>query len=158
MISCPDYCAASGLRLNFTYVDSHQTLNNPITGAYCTSTSGNPDNLNLNLNGCDTDGRTFGDLPLMNLSKYTYNRALLYDRGPVSARLAYSWRSKYLMGVNVHPVNGTNALNTDPSSASYGSAECGVGPAVLCATDYGELDASHFLQDHLPRHARVSRL
>ncbi|HEV7138659.1 MAG TPA: TonB-dependent receptor [Steroidobacteraceae bacterium] len=139
----PGILRGFGTQANFTYVDSHQTLNNPITSAYCTSSSGNPDNLNLNLNGCDTDGRTFGDLPLMNLSKYTYNLALLYDRGPLSARLAYSWRSKYLMGVNVHPVNGTNALNTDASSAGFGSQNVAYG-LPFYADDYGQLDASVF--------------
>src|SRR5581483_4199628 len=132
-----------GTQANFTYVDSHQTLNNPITAAYCDSSSGGADNLTLNLNGCDTDGRTFTNLPLVNLSKYSYNLALLYDRGPVSARLAYSWRSKYLMGVNVHPANGTNGLNTDPSSASYGQQNVAWG-LPFYADDYGELDASIF--------------
>ena len=32
------------------------------------------------------------DVPLDNLSRNTFNIALLYDRGPVSARIAYNWR------------------------------------------------------------------
>jgi iron complex outermembrane recepter protein len=132
-----------GTQLNFTYVDSSQTLNTPVTSSYCDSSSGGADNLNLNLNGCDTNGQSFGDLPLVNLSKYLFNAALLYDRGPISARLAYSWRSKYLMGVNVNSAQGTNGFNTDPSSPNVGQENVGWGLPIYGA-DYGELDASLF--------------
>jgi len=134
-----------GLQANFTYVDSERTLYTPVpAGTYC-STS-----LSLALNGCDTDGRTFGNLPLQNLSKYAYNLSLLYDRGPLSARLAYSWRDKYLMAVNVNGTNGGNGLNTDPSSPSYGQQNVPFGLPTW-AHAYGQLDGSVFykLNDHL---------
>jgi iron complex outermembrane recepter protein len=139
----PSLLHGFGTQLNFTYVDSSQTLDHPVTGKYCDSSSGGADNLAANLNGCDTNGLTFGDLPLVNLSKYAYNASLLYDRGPFSGRLAYSWRSKYLMGVNVNPVQGTNALNTDPGSADYGQQNV-AWALPLYAAAYGELDASLF--------------
>jgi len=139
----PGFLHGFGTQLNFTYVDSSQTLDNPVTGKYCDSSSGGADNLALNLNGCDTNGTTFGNLPLVNLSKYAYNASLLYDRGPFSGRLAYSWRSKYLMGVNVNPTQGTNGLNTDPTSANNGQETVGWG-LPLYAAAYGELDASLF--------------
>jgi len=139
----PGLLRGFGTQLNFTYVDSSQTLDHPVTGQYCDSSSGAADNLALNLNGCDTNGQTFGNLPLVNLSKYAYNASLLYDRGPFSGRLAYSWRSKYLMGVNVNPTQGTNGLNTDPGSANYGQENVGWG-LPLYAAAYGELDASLF--------------
>ncbi len=139
----PAFLRGFGTQLNFTYLDNHQTLDQPVNSPYCTSTSSAADNPNLNFNGCDTDGRTFGDLPLVNLSKYAYNAALLYDRGPLSARLAYSWRSKYLLGVNVYPVNGTNGVNTDPNSPNYGQHNVAWG-LPLYADAYGELDASVF--------------
>ena len=139
----PNVLRGLGMQANFTYIDSSQTLDHPITSAYCDSSSGGAANLGLNLNGCDTDGRTFGNLPLLNLSKYAYNLALLYDRGPVSARLAYSWRSKYLMGVNVNAANGTNGLNTDPASPNKGQQNVAWG-LPLYADGYGELDASIF--------------
>lgn len=146
----PGLLRGFGTQLNFTYIDSSQTLDTPVTGKYCDGTSGGAANLGLNLNGCDTNGTTFGNLPLVNLSKYAFNAALLYDRGPVSARLAYSWRSKYLMGVNVNPTQGTNGLNTDPSSASFGSQNVAWG-LPLFADSYGELDASIFykIDEHL---------
>jgi TonB-dependent receptor len=139
----PGLLRGFGTQLNFTYVDSHQTLNTPVTGAYCDATTGGSANLPLNLNGCDTDGRTFSNLPLKNLSKYAYNAALLYDRGPFSGRLAYSWRSRYLMGVNVNPTQGTNALNTDPNSPNKGQTNVAWG-LPLYAGSYGELDGSLF--------------
>lgn len=139
----PSLLHGLGTQLNFTYVDSSQTLDHPVTGKYCDSSSGGADNLAANLNGCDTNGLTFGDLPLVNLSKYAYNASLLYDRGPFSGRLAYSWRSKYLMGVNVNPVQGTNATNSDPGSADYGQQNV-AWALPLYAAAYGELDASLF--------------
>ncbi|MEO8115193.1 MAG: TonB-dependent receptor [Phenylobacterium sp.] len=61
------------------------------------------------------------ELPLEGLSKTSYNVALLYDWGPVSARLAYNWREKYLMT--------TSAANINIPSWTG---------------DYGQLDASVF--------------
>ncbi len=139
----PGPLAGFGLQANFTYVDSQRDLYNPVTGAYCNSSDSQATSLNVNLNGCDTDGRTFGNLPLQGLSKYAYNVALLYDRGPISARLAYSWRSKNLMGVNVNSANGGNATNTDPSSPNYGAQNLAFG-LPLYAADYGTLDGSIF--------------
>jgi len=139
----PSLLHGLGTQLNFTYIDSHQTLNNPVAGGYCDNANDNAANLSLNLNGCDTNGTTFGNLPLVNLSKYAFNAALLYDRGPVSARLAYSWRSKYLMGVNVNPLQGTSGTNTDPSSPNLGS-ESNAWALPIYAASYGELDASLF--------------
>ncbi|MDB6010572.1 MAG: TonB-dependent receptor [Gammaproteobacteria bacterium] len=132
-----------GTQLNFTYINSHQSVDNPPTGTYCQSF----DTFGINLNGCDTDGRSFGNLPLANISKYAYNVALLYDRGPVSARLAYSWRSKYLLGTNVYPLQGTNGTVTDPNSTDpnhqYGQQNVTWGVPVF-GDAYGELDASVF--------------
>jgi len=128
-----------GTQLNFTYIESHQSVDQADTGKYCEAY----DTFSVNLNGCDTDGRSFGNLPLANLSKYAYNAALLYDRGPVSARLAYSWRSKYLLGTNIFPLQGTNGINTDPASPNYGQKNVTWGLPIY-GDAYGELDASVF--------------
>ncbi|WP_457419242.1 TonB-dependent receptor [Roseateles sp. P5_E7] len=131
----PGWASGIGVQANYTYVDSKTKLYNPVLNPYCAGTSGNADNLNLNINGCDTDGRTFGNLPLQNLSKQAYNLALLYDWGPISARVAYSWRSKYLQAVNVNGTRGTDGhlANGDtvawalPTwSAAYGQVDAGV--------------------------------
>ncbi len=54
-------------------------------------------------------------VPLQNLSKNSYNLIGLYERGPLSARLAYNWRSRFLSSVaNVVGV-GALPIYTDPN-------------------------------------------
>jgi TonB-dependent receptor len=132
----PGLLSGFGVQANYTYVDSRQHLYNPVTAAYCTDGSSGATNLNLNLNGCDTNGQTFGNLPLANLSKNSYNLALLYDKGPVSARLAYNWRSKYLQAVNVNGTQGTDGGVGSNQSIAWG--------LPTWADDYGQLDGSIF--------------
>lgn len=38
-------------------------------------------------------------LPLAGLSRHSYNIIGIYERGPVSARIAYNWRDKYLTSI-----------------------------------------------------------
>jgi outer membrane receptor protein involved in Fe transport len=38
-------------------------------------------------------------LPLAGLSEHNVNLAAIYEKGPISARLAYNWRSEYLLTV-----------------------------------------------------------
>ena len=38
-----------------------------------------------------------GNLPLAQLSKHQFNIQPFYEKGPVSIRVAYSWRSKFLL-------------------------------------------------------------
>lgn len=138
----PSWLQGIGLQANYTFVDSKVTRYNAVYTGYCSPGAGQ-DNLNLYINGCDTDGRSFGDMPLDNLSRNTFNVALLFDRGPISARIAYNWRGKYLYGValnsdNTGP-NQTNALDTNPNSATYGTHTLPVG-LPLWADAYGQLD------------------
>jgi iron complex outermembrane receptor protein len=129
----PGWMSGFGVQANYTYVNSKTKLYNPVTSASCSGTSTGADNLNLNLNGCDTDGTTFGNLPLQNLSKHAYNLALLYDHGPVSARIAYSWRSKYRQGVNVNGTNGSDGRDASGATVAW---------ALPTWSDaYGQVDA-----------------
>jgi len=139
----PGWLSGFGLQANYTFVNSKQDLYHPVDSAYCSSTSKGPDNLALNLNGCDTNGTTFGDLPLQGLSRQSYNLALLYDKGPVSARLAYSWRSKNLQAVNVNGTNGTDGTDTNPASPTVGSRNI-AWALPTWADSYGQLDGSVF--------------
>ena len=128
----PGWLGGLGVQANYTYIDSKTKPYSPVTGTMCSGTSTDANNLQLNINGCDTDGRVFGNLPLVGISRNAYNLALLYDYGKFSARLAYSWRSKYLQGVKV---NGTNGGN--------GRDAAGNGVAWALPTwndDYGQLD------------------
>jgi TonB-dependent receptor len=138
----PGWLSGIGVQANYTYVDSHQDLYSPVYQSYCTSTSGAA-NLNLNMNGCDTNGRTFGNLPLQNLSRNAYNLALMYDKGPFSARLAYSWRGKSLQAVNVNGTQGSDGTDTNPQSPTYGQHNV-VWGLPTWAGAYGQLDASVF--------------
>lgn len=138
----PGAWSGLGVQANFTFVDSKRELYDPVYSKYCTG-GNNASNLNLNLNGCDTNGTTFGNLPLEGLSRQSYNLALLYDKGPISARLAYNWRSKSLQAVNVNGTNGGDGTDSNPASPTYGQTN--VAWALPTWSDaYGQLDASVF--------------
>lgn len=44
-----------------------------------------------------TGGTTLDPGVLEGLSKYSYNLIGMYEKGPINLRLAYNWRSKYLV-------------------------------------------------------------
>ena len=139
----PAWLKGIGVQASFTFVDSKRKLYNPVYSAYCSGSADGAANLNLNINGCDTDGRVFGDLPMQGLSRQTLNLSVMYDRGPVSARLAYNWRSKSLQGVNVNGTKGGDATDSNPASPTYGQTN--VAWALPTWSDaYGQLDASVF--------------
>lgn len=117
----PGWLSGFGVQANYTYITSKQKLYSPLSmAAYCSGLDSTTAAISLSLNGCDTDARTFKDLPLQNLSRNAYNLALLYDYGPLSARLAYSWRGKYLQAANAYGTNGGGGLDTNPDSSSKG--------------------------------------
>ncbi len=73
-----------GVQANFTYVDSKAP--SPLAA--------------------DTSGATLS-VPLELLSKYSYNLVGIYEKGKLSARAAYNWRSKYVITT---AGNGTGSL------------------------------------------------
>jgi iron complex outermembrane receptor protein len=142
----PDWLRGIGTQASLTYVTSKRQLKNNVSSAYCTGGAA-ADNLNLAINGCDTDMRSFGDLPLQGLSKKTVNFAVMYEQGPIQARLAYNWRSRFLLGVNNYGTNGTDALDLNPNSATYGTHNGDNNQAYglpLWQEAYGQLDGSFF--------------
>ncbi|WP_404336967.1 TonB-dependent receptor [Sphingomonas sp. MMS12-HWE2-04] len=70
----PGFLSGFGAQANFTYVDSKA----PSPSA------------------TDNEGNQL-IVPLEQLSKTSYNLIGFYDRGPLSARVAYNWRSKYVV-------------------------------------------------------------
>lgn len=137
----PGWMSGFGVQANYTYIDSKQKLYAPVTGQWCTPEGELNSQLMRNLNGCDTDGRALGvDLPITGLSKNTYNLSLLYDHGPISARLAYTWRSKYLQAVSAYGTNGDNGRDYNPASASYGQAWAVNFALPTWGGSYGQLD------------------
>lgn len=141
----PGFLSGFGVQANYTFVNTHTSLYNAVTATTCGASGLGADNLNLNLNGCDTNGQPFGNLPLQGVSRNSFNFALLYDQGPISARVAYNWRSKYLQGVNVNGTNGTDG--TDPANPTAHNVAWGL---PTWADGYGELDAGIFYKfdDH----------
>ncbi|MES2672759.1 MAG: TonB-dependent receptor [Pseudomonadota bacterium] len=76
-----------GLQANFSYIDSESVPN-----------SGNLDSNSDGGTGIDTGARVdLAGLPLKGQSKRTYNVGLMYEKNDWSARLAYNWRSRYLL-------------------------------------------------------------
>lgn len=88
----PGWLGGLGLQANYTYVDS------------------------------ETADRNLGQkVPLQNLSKHSLNLIGMYEKGRVSARLAYNWRDTFLSGV---------------------AQVVGVGALPIYTRAYGWLDAS----------------
>jgi len=80
----PGPLSGLGIQANYTYVDSGVT--NPFAAA------------NSNIPK---------QVPLEKLSKHSYNLVGLYEKGPVTARLAWSWRGKYFDTTTGSGANGT---------------------------------------------------
>ena len=70
-----------GTSLNYTYIDS-QGLPNTFLN------TGNPVNVST---------IPPGNLPLEQLSKHNFNATVFYEKGPLSMRAAYNWRSRFLL-------------------------------------------------------------
>jgi iron complex outermembrane recepter protein len=54
----------------------------------------------------DIDGIAHSDAPVRGLSENNYNIQLMFEKPKFGARLAWSWRSEYLLGTNVNGTNG----------------------------------------------------
>lgn len=133
----PEWTKGFGVSANYTYIDGKQQLYKDFALPYCPP--GNAaTNASLFIYGCDTNGTPFRDLPLPELSRHAFNFALMYDQGPLSARLAYNWRSRYLQAVTANGTSGTNATSADP--ARPGARDVGWGLPVWME-DTGQWDA-----------------
>jgi len=139
----PGLLSGLGVAANYTYIDSHQDLGRPLVQVWCTPQDTNA-LIARDLSGCDTDGRLLNanGVPLTGLSKNAYNLALLYDKGKVSARLAYSWRSKYLQAINAFGTNGNDGIDANPASPKFGQPFSVQYALPTWGGAYGQLDAS----------------
>jgi TonB-dependent receptor len=111
----PGLLSGLGVQANYTYVKS--SVSNPFASA-----------------GSNIPQR----VPLEKLSKHSYNLIGLYEKGPVTARVAWNWRSSYL-------------------DQTTGSGANGI---PLYAKPYGSLDASvsYDINKHLALSADVVNL
>ncbi|GAE57439.1 TonB-dependent receptor [Xanthomonas arboricola] len=114
----PGWLSGFGVNANFTFVDS-QGGANTATDPYTNTTV------------------TGVELPLEGLSRRSYNLAGIYEKGPLSLRLAYNWRSRYL-------------LTTSDASTRL----------PTWADNYGQLDGSFFYRfnEHLQLGVQANNL
>ena len=75
-----------GLQANYTYVKSKGVKQNSFS-VDATNPAGNVPIIDTSL------------LPLQGLSKHTFNVAGMYEKGPLAIRVAFNWRSEYLLTV-----------------------------------------------------------
>jgi TonB-dependent receptor len=136
----PGWMSGFGVSGNYTYISSKLNMNAPAGAVWCTPSGTVDANLVRDLNGCDTDGHVLGGVPMLNMSKNAFNLALLYDKGPISARLAYSWRSKYLQAVNAYGTAGGDGIDMNPASPKFGQAYSVNYALPVWGGDYGQLD------------------
>jgi TonB-dependent receptor len=144
----PDWLRGIGTQASLTLVNSKRQLDKPVSSAWCSGDNGST-NLDLAVNGCDTNMQSFGNLPLQGLSKKTVNFAVMYEHGSLQTRLAYNWRSRFLLGVNNYGTNGTDPLDLNPNSPTYGVHRTDNTQAYglpLWQEAYGQLDGSIFYQ------------
>ncbi|WP_198147345.1 TonB-dependent receptor [Gilvimarinus polysaccharolyticus] len=111
--SLPEPFDGLGLQANYTYIDSSTDV---------------PENAGSN--PVDTDGSSYGKMPFEGLSENSFNIVGMYEKGPISMRLAYNWRSEFLMSVGPNGFNGTDRDIT--------------WRLPVYNDDYGQLDGSIF--------------
>ncbi|WP_349811742.1 TonB-dependent receptor [Xanthomonas dyei] len=114
----PGWMSGFGINANFTFVDSKGGANTAIDPYTRTTVTG-------------------VELPLEGLSRRSYDLAGIYEKGPLSLRLAYNWRSRYLLTTS-------DAATRLPTWAD----------------DYGQLDGSFFYRfnDHLQLGVQANNL
>lgn len=78
-----------GMAVTYTYVDGSDFPNPNISGIGSPSVNSSGQPLN--------NGPFGGQLPLAGISKHTLNATLFYEKGPLSMRAAYNWRSAFLV-------------------------------------------------------------
>lgn len=77
----PGFLSGFGFNGNYTYIKSSGLPNSFLNG-------GTPSN---------NSTIAKGSLPLEGLSKHNINATLFYEKGPISLRAAYNWRSRFLL-------------------------------------------------------------
>jgi iron complex outermembrane recepter protein len=120
---------------------------------------GNLTHLNDNNPGnqyVDINGVTHHDTPLIGLSNNSFNAALMFEKPKWSLRLAYNWRSEYLMTTNSNGTNGSYTYYATPGAAGQ---TIGISLPIYAAS-YGQLDfgAAYRPTQHLSFSLDVSNL
>ncbi|MDP2131768.1 MAG: TonB-dependent receptor [Erythrobacter sp.] len=85
----PGLLSGLGSQFTYTYIDGGDFPNPNISGIGSPSVNSSGQPLN--------NGPFSGQLPLAGISKHTLNATLFYEKGPLSMRAAYNWRSDFLV-------------------------------------------------------------
>jgi iron complex outermembrane receptor protein len=115
----PGWLSGFGFEGNYTFIDSK-----------------NPGDLYRDINGV-----THNDAPLVGMSKHNFNATLLYERKAVSARVAYSWRSRYLQSTNSNGTNPTYNFYSAPGVINNGTGQGTQIALPIYGSNYGQLEA-----------------
>jgi iron complex outermembrane recepter protein len=152
----PDWAKGFGVSANYTYIDGKQQLYKKFNSPYCDAGNATS-NASLHMYGCDTNGVPFNDLPVPYMSKNALNFTVMYDRGPLSMRLAYNWRSRFLQSADANGTRGTDATSADP--ARPGAQDVGWGlPTWQEATGQWDAGMSYRFTDALNVSVSVTNL
>jgi TonB-dependent receptor len=131
----PGLLRGIGLETNYTFIDSK-----------------NPGDLYR-----DIEGISHNDAPVQGMSRHSFNATLMYELNPISARVAYSWRSKYLQSTNSNGTNPTYGYWFAPGASTTTCADApafcqSIGIALpVYGAAYGQVDAGirYKVNDHL---------
>jgi len=107
-------------------------------------------------NGTNTQPITAN--PITGLSRDNINATLMYEHGPWSSRLAYNWRSRYLMSTNANGTNGTYTFYDYSGPTPVGTL-MKIGLPVY-SDDYGQVDfgVDYRVNDHIQLSLQASNL
>lgn len=146
-----------GYEATYTYINSR----NPGDLAYAI------DNVTIKnpTTGVVTNTHPLYNNPIAGLSKDNINFTAMYEHGPWSLRVAYSWRSRYLMSTNSNGTNGSYTQWTYPRNPTPAGSDpnacvaAGTDPTNLCgkiglplySAAYGQIDlgGSYKVNDHI---------
>lgn len=90
-----------GINANYTYINSDGVSQSTLSSTDPDVGAGRVSNVDLGL------------LPLQGLSEHNANFAAIYEKGPISARIAYNWRSEFLLTVRDVIVPFAPIMNED---------------------------------------------
>jgi TonB-dependent receptor len=90
----PGIWSGFGIQANYTHL-----VNTGITNTHVSDVSGSGD-LNTGGSGIDSSVEAIDPHALEGLSDDSYNVVAMYEKGSWAARLAYNWRSKYLVSAS----------------------------------------------------------
>ena len=121
----PGVLGGFGIEANYTFIDSE-----------------NPGDLYR-----DIFGNVRNDAPMQGMSRHNYNLTLMYEKDRVSARVAYSWRSRYLQSTNANGTTPTYNFRPGPGGAAASTQIA----LPVYGDEYGQVDAgiTFRMNDHL---------